>query len=104
MILREDTNEEREKQTLRAHASVLAVIRHLHSNPPNPLDEEAEGPVGADAMPVVVGALNAMCTFLMDDGGMKATQAIEILAHWTKVVAEGREQAAWTLQEPAGHA
>jgi hypothetical protein len=104
MILRENTNEERDMQTRRAHGSVLAVIRHIHSNLPHSEDQESDEPVKADAIPVVVGTLNALCAFLMDDGGMKATQAIELLTHWTKAVAEGKEQAAWTLQEPAGHA
>lgn len=106
MTRKEYTNEENDRLVHRTHVSVLAIIRHMHRSGPDGLSpEDLEYEAGeANAIPVIVGVVNAVMTFLMDDGGMPPEQAIQIMSNWSKTVADGKAATAWMLQPPQGTA
>lgn len=101
MTRKEYTAEENERLVRRTHAAVLTVIRHMHrSGPDGLMPDDLEYDDGeVDAIPVIVGVVNAVMTFLMDDGGMPPEEAIQIMEEWSKMVAKGKAQAQW-LQGP----
>jgi hypothetical protein len=102
---REYTSEEIDALTRRTHVAVLTIIRHMHlSGPAGAVPGSHPEGEAADAIPVVVGVINAVMTFLMDDGEMDSELAIGIMDEWSKTVANGKAQMKWLQGPIAGNA
>ena len=102
---REYTTEESDALVRRTHMAVLTMIRHIHVSGPEAADPgSAPEDEAADAIPVVVGVINAVLTFLMDDGAMPPEAAIDIMTEWSKTVANGKAQMQWLQGPVAGNA
>lgn len=99
MTRKEYTAMENQGLILRSHNSILAVMRHLHRHGPDGIYRPEDEGMIVDATPVVVGAINSVMAFLMDDAGMSREDATAMVTEWVRTVADAKEAGAW-MSEP----